>query len=208
MTNCSKRLNKLPASVRNSQFCLGEMMGRYSLWMVCALTAAFLFAVPSNGADLTFYVGGILPGSVTYQNAKTSLDNSPIFGFRLGTSFVPFFGMEHTLAFSSDYLFPRNVSAITESKGFVYNSNLIFSMPVGLAVPYLTAGAGLIHQYGNAEMPVGTKFAFNYGGGLKFPHLAGPLGLRFDMRGYTAGILSNRLNMFEISGGVLLSVGK
>jgi hypothetical protein len=72
-----------------------------------------------------------------------------------------------------------------------------------------TAGAGLLHQYGDSNMPVGTKFAFNYGGGLKLPRLAGPLGLRLDLRGYrTTGIFSSSLNMFEASGGILLSMGK
>ena len=186
------------------------MTARHFSWAGLALVMVFLFAAPSMAADLTFFVGGVVPGSVTYQGAETSLDSSPIFGFRLGTSFVPFFGMEHTLAFSSDYLFPQNVSAIRRAKGVVYNSNLIFNLPVGIrgAVPYLTAGAGLIHQYGDLDEPVGTKFAFNYGGGLKFPHLAGPLGLRFDIRGYRAGVFSNKLNLLEVSGGVMLSMGK
>jgi hypothetical protein len=117
-------------------------------------------------------------------------------------------GMEHTIAFSSDYLFPRSISAITSAKGFVYNSNLIINIPAGRTVPYVTAGAGLIHQYGSPNEPVGTKFAFNYGGGMKFPKLWGPFGLRFDLRGYTAtGVFSNRLNLFEVTGGLLLSLG-
>jgi hypothetical protein len=57
-------------------------------------------------------------------------------------------------------------------------------------------------------MPVGTRFAFNYGGGLKFPRLIGPLGLRFDMRGYRAGIVSNKMNILEVTGGALISFGK
>jgi hypothetical protein len=183
------------------------MIARRCLWMWLALAAVSVSAVPLAGADLTFYVGGVKPGSINYQNAKTALDSSPIFGFRLGTNFVRFFGMEHTLAFSSDYLFPQNVAAIKEAKGFVYNSDLIFTIPAKSVVPYFTAGAGLIHQYGDLNMPVGTKFAVNYGGGLKFPHLAGPLGLRFDMRGYRAGVFSNQLNLFEVSGGVYLSIG-
>jgi opacity protein-like surface antigen len=175
--------------------------------VLCVLVAA-LFAATAQAADLTFFIGGVNPGSINYHDVKTTLDGSPIFGFRYGSNFVPFFGMEHTLAFSSDYLFPRNVEAIKDANGFVYNSNLIFNIPVGKAVPYFTVGAGLIHQYGDSDMPVGTKFAFNYGGGVKFPRLAGPLGLRFDMRGYRAGTVSNKLNMLEISGGVLLSIGK
>jgi len=166
----------------------------------------FLTAGNLQASELSFYIGGVKPGSISYHNVRTSLDTSPIFGFRLGTSFVPLFGMEHTLAFSSDYLFPPN-TAIREAKGFVYSSNLVFSFPVRAAVPYVTAGAGLLHQYGDADMPVGTKFAFNYGGGLKFPHLAGPLGVRLDLRGYRAGVFSNKLNLFEISGGIILSMG-
>jgi hypothetical protein len=181
------------------------MRARIVLGLVCifALSCASLHA-----ADLTFFVGGVKPGSINYNNVRTSLDGSPVWGIRLGTNFVPFFGMEHTLAFSSDYLFPSGVSSIKEARGFVYNSNLMFNLPVGQVVPYITAGAGLLHQYGDASMPVGTKFAFNYGGGLKFPRLIGPLGVRVDLRGYRAGVFSNKLNIFEVTGGVLLSMGK
>jgi len=147
-----------------------------------------------------------MPGSINYKSVMTSLDGSPIYGVRLATNFVPFFGMEHTVAFSSDYLFPRNNSAVKDAKGFVYNSNLIFNIPAKFVTPYITAGAGLLHQYGDSSLPVGTKFAFNYGGGVKLTHIAGPLGLRFDMRGYTAGLISNKLNMLEVTGGILLSL--
>ncbi len=68
-----------------------------------------LCATRLQASDLTFYIGGIKPGSISYQNVRTSLDSSPVLGFRLGTNFVPFFGMEHTLAFSWDYLFPQNL---------------------------------------------------------------------------------------------------
>ncbi len=184
------------------------MKARCSVWIIGVVAAVSLFADRSAAADITFFIGGVNPGSISVDNVRTSLDGSPIFGFRLGTNFVPSFGLEHTLAFSSDYLFPQNIPAIREAKGFVYNSNLILSMPAGKFIPYLTAGIGVVHQYGDLDMPVGTQFAFNYGGGLKLPRLAGPLGLRFDMRGYRVGAFSNKLNLFEVSGGILLSVGK
>ena len=184
------------------------MLSRRVLRLFLALGGMMPLVTPSRAADLTFYVGGVKPGKITIRGVATPLDSSPIFGFRLGTSFVPLFGMEHTLAFSSDYLFPRNSSDIKNAKGFVYNTNLIINMPIKRTVPYITAGAGLMHQYGSQNLPVGTKFAFNYGGGLKVPRLAGPLGFRFDLRGYTAtGIVSNKLNLFEITGGILFSFG-
>jgi len=181
------------------------MSSRNSILLV--LVVLFIGAAQLQAADLTLFVGGVKPGTISYQNVKTSLDSSPVYGVRFSTNFVPLFGMEHTFAFSSDYLFPSNpAAAVKEARGFVYNSNLIINLPVRKAVPYLTAGAGIVHQYGNANLPVGTKFAFNYGGGLKFPHLAGPLGLRFDVRGYSAGI-TNKVNLLEVSGGLLLSFG-
>lgn len=163
----------------------------------------------SYSADLTVYLGGMKPGKLTVGNIRTALDGSRIFGVRVGTSFVPLLGMEHTLAFSSDFLFPRSLSAITQAKGLVYNSNLNINLPVGNAVPYVTAGFGLIRQYGSGDLPLGTNFAVNYGGGLKFPRLVGPLGLRFDARGYSvfAGA-SRQLNIFEATGGVLISLGR
>jgi hypothetical protein len=173
-----------------------------------ALAAVLLIGASLPAADLTFFVGGLNPGSISYKDVKTSLHNSPVYGLRLGTMIVPYFGLEHTLGFSSDYLFPRSVSAIKDANGFVYNSNLILSIPAGKIVPYLTAGAGLLHQYGDKDMPVGTRFAFNYGGGVKFPRICGPLGLRFDMRGYRAGTVSNKLTIYEITGGALISIGK
>jgi hypothetical protein len=167
-----------------------------------------LFPAASQATDVTFFVGGVSPGSISVDNIKTALDGGPVYGFRVATNFIPAFGLEHTLAFSSDFLFPEDNSTIKEAKGFIYNSNLIFNIPAGKVVPYITAGAGLISQYGDDYLPVGTEFAFNYGGGIKFPRLKGPLGLRFDMRGYSVGAFSNKLNIFEISGGIVLSLGK
>jgi hypothetical protein len=171
------------------------------------LAVASFFAVQAEAADLTFFLGGVSPGSISVDNLETALDGGPIYGFRVSTNFIPTFGLEHTLAFSSNFLYPEDNEMVQEARGFIYNSNLIFNIPIGKVVPYVTAGAGLIYQYGDEDLPVGTEFAFNYGGGLKLPRLAGPLGLRFDVRGYSVGAFSNKLNIFEVSGGILLSLG-
>jgi hypothetical protein len=158
-----------------------------------------------GAADLTAFVGGVKPGKLNGTGLSTPLDSSPIFGVRVGGNFIPFLGMECTLAFSSDYLFPHIISNVTNARGFVTNGNLMFNIPVGNAVPYLTAGIGIIRQYGSENLPVGTKFAVNYGGGVKFRKVLGPLGLRLDARGYTAmNTLSRSLNMLELSAGVLI----
>lgn len=181
------------------------MKMRRGLSNLTLFAVLFLFAAPLRAADLTFFVGGVNPGSIDYKGVKTALDGGPVYGFRFATNIVPYFGIEHTLGFSSDYLFPHKISSIRDAKGFVYSTNMILNIPAGSIVPYFTAGAGLLHQYGDRDMPVGTRFAFNYGGGLKFPRMIGPLGLRFDMRGYRAGTVSNKVNILEVTGGALLS---
>lgn len=177
----------------------------------CVLMALTLLgSSQAFGADITGFVGGIKPGKVNLGGVVSAFDSSPVYGFRIGLDFLPFLGHEHTLGFSSGYLVPTSVSAFTDAKGFVYNSNLILQARIGRVVPFATAGVGLIHQYGAPGLDVGTKFAVNYGGGLKFPRLLGPIGLRFDVRGYTATSFlgSENLNMLEVTGGVLISFGK
>ena len=65
---------------------------------------------------------------------------------------------------------------------------------------------------------IGSKFAFNYGGGVKA--MAGPVGVRFDIRGYAIPsvhtnatitgptIQSQTLNVIEVSLGVVFAIGK
>lgn len=184
------------------------MTSRSCLGIVPVVLLALLFACPSSAADLTFYVGGIHPGSIQVNDREISLDGGPVLGFRLATDFVPHFGMEHTIAFSPDFLFPNGVEGVGDSKGFLFNSNLIVSLPAKKIVPYLTAGIGFVHQYGSSGLPVGTDPAFNYGGGVKLPHMKGPFGLRFDVRGYRLGFVTESVNMFEVSGGLVISTGK
>lgn len=183
------------------------------------VTSAFLLLVLAYGAsamDLTFFLGGAIPGalgtSLVANPTETirDLKNGPIFGLRLNSNIVPMIGLEHTLAFSTDYLTPKTVLNPQDAHGFVYNANLMVNIPLKKMVPYGTIGIGLIHQYGYPDAPVGTKLAFNYGGGVKFTRLLGPMGLRFDMRGYRAtGIpfFSSEvsLNIFEASAGLMFS---
>jgi hypothetical protein len=192
------------------------MRTRECLWILATVLVLSLFASGAYAADFTFFVGGAIPGKLTADRILAAgqtfqeLKNGPVFGFRLNTNFVPMIGLEHTLGFSTDYLTPKSVLNPGSSRGFIYNTNLLINLPVGGAVPYVTAGVGLIRQYGSSNPPIGARFAFNYGGGLKLPRLVGPLGLRLDVRGYRAasigGISStNGFNIIEASGGLLLS---
>ena len=166
---------------------------------------------------ITLFGGYNNPGKLTLQNVKSGLQGTGIAGIRFETDFIRVIGMEQTIAVVPDFAAPDVLDSIKSGSGFLYSGNLILNAPVGHFVPYVTAGLGLVHSGGilglfqGSTTPLfqekfGTRFAVNYGGGLKFMSLAGPLGIRIDVRGYTLpDVFSNRLNLFEVSGGLLIS---
>jgi hypothetical protein len=171
-----------------------------------ALFALPLLAPAARSQEITAFAGALLPGTVKIDEIPTSLDDSPVFGVRFDTGFAALLRLEHTIAFSNNLLYPSDRTDGTSAKGILLNSNLLVNIPVGRVVPYATVGLGLISQWGADNLPIGTKFAINYGGGLKLCKLAGPLGFRIDARGYTAvKVFSHAFNMFEISGGLMFS---
>ncbi len=174
---------------------------KYSRIILPALLMAGLSAPGLLASDLTFYVGGINPGNLQSGAQQVSLDGGAVYGFRLNIGFIPTVGLEQTFGFSSNFLAPNGLPAGQDSDGFIYNANVIVNIPFKKFTPYATAGAGFIWQHGSENLPVGSKFAINYGGGLKWK-LFGPTGLRFDARGYTTTkVYDNSLNMFELSVG-------
>ena len=194
-----------------------------SMFLLISVSA---FAGAARASDISFFVGAEIPGSIEYEHMKMPLDTGSVFGLRFGNTFIRYLGTEHTFAYSPDFLFPgENIihgcpgyigadcppsTVWEEAKGFLYSSNLMLNFPDidYRMVPFLTAGVGLVHQYGDRNLPVGTKLAFNYGGGLKFPNLAGPLGARVDLRAYKAGMISKSVNMIELSFGLMFSFGR
>src|SRR5262245_34360746 len=139
-------------------------------------------------------------------------------GIRFGHGGV--FGGEHTFAYS-----PNFIEANT--KAVFWNSNILAQVPVPKVKPYATAGLGTFFTFGTDDSgrpafgKIGTKFALNYGGGVKVLP-AGPVGIRFDIRGYlipdvkfnvptspTATVKSagQTLNMLEAGLGIVFSFG-
>lgn len=151
-------------------------------------------------ADVTFYSGIQNPGKLTVGNVVQDTSTGGVFGVRFFGGRV--LGFEQTLSFSRKFL---------ESNRNAFNtqSNLVVGIPLDRVTPYATAGVGFITTYGesiHSFSDIGTKFTVNYGGGLKFAHLAGPLGLRVDVRGYSVPKVFNQtLNFVEGTIGLLLS---
>jgi hypothetical protein len=151
------------------------------------LFLCLLAAVPAYAdGDITLFGAAQHQGKLTLQSAQsaaiTSNFNPKTFGM-FGARFAhgKIVGGEHTLAYASNFLGGG-------AKAFVYNSDFMVQAPLPLVRPYAVAGLGTIFTWGTTSgqpdlSKIGTKFALNYGGGVKvFP--SGPVGVRFDIRGY------------------------
>jgi hypothetical protein len=173
------------------------------------LTVLVLFATVSARAadvDITGFAGMQRQGKLTIRTAPDAArllnsTNFGVFGARIGHGGV--FAGEHTFAGSSNFI-------DADTRAFIYNSNLLIQAPLPKVRPYGTVGLGLIHTSGDGLGVFGTKFAINYGGGVKVLP-AGPVGVRFDLRGYAVpstefkvfGADSQRVDFLEVSVGVI-----
>ena len=149
-----------------------------------------LAAIPAYAdSDLTIFGAAQHQGKLTLQSATqtattTSNFDPTTFGvFGVRYSHGKIIGGEHTLAYAPNFI-------SSNGKAFIYNSDLLLQAPLPKIRPYGTVGLGWIFTWSKDQSgrpalgDIGNKFAINYGGGVKvFP--AGPVGVRFDIRGYT-----------------------
>ena len=154
------------------------------------------------------------PGKVALANVRSGLNGNGMVGVRFEADFARIIGWENTLAYSPNFGKPETLATTSNSRALIYSSNLVLNAPIRHFVPYATVGVGLIASKRILLAPsqllnpqeFGTTFAVNYGGGLKLTKLAGPVGLRFDVRGYTLpDVFSQRMNILEVSGGIMFS---
>ena len=185
-------------------------------WISAALMVVAA-GLPLHAADFDLSVfGGVQrQGKLTLQSAPNTTvnlirtinaTNFGVFGVRFSHGRV--FGGEHTLAYAPNFI-------DAETKAFFYNSNILIQAPLPVLRPYGTIGLGLIGTSSDGEGDIGTKFAINYGGGIKFMP-AGPVGMRVDVRGYTVPSTefrvftsqSQRLDFLEVSVGVVFAFSR
>jgi len=184
--------------------------------LLLALSALAILIVNASALakdiDVTAFAGVQRQGKLTFESVPGTLQtiNSTsfgVFGGRIGHGHI--FGGEHTFAYSPNFI-------DNGTKTFIYNSNVILQAPLPVIRPYGTAGLGLMHISAENSLVVsGTKFAINYGGGVKFLP-SGPVGLRVDVRGYSVpstefrvfGTQSRRTDFVEASIGVIFAIRK
>lgn len=171
-----------------------------------------LAALPAQASDLTLFGGIQHPGKLTLRSAAQAGSGFTFdpktfgaFGIRYGHGRI--FGSEHTLAYSPNFI-------ESQTKAVIYNSNVIIHAPTPLVRPYVTAGLGAVFTASDvAAGDFGSKFAINYGGGLKIGNKGVPVGGRFDVRGYAIpsvkpkgfSVQTETLNILEVSIGVVFT---
>jgi opacity protein-like surface antigen len=171
--------------------------------IVCFLVVTIIFATLPVYADtdVTLFGAATHQGQLTVATATSTASSTRnfnpatfgTFGLRFGHAKV--LGSEHTIAYAPNFL-------EANTKAILYNSNFLVQAPLPKVKPYGTVGLGTIYSFGEDDSgrpsfaKMGAKFALNYGGGVKvFP--AGPVGIRFDIRGYM--IPSAKFNVVGIN---------
>jgi hypothetical protein len=181
---------------------------------------------------LTLFGAAQRQGKLTVETAQetittpsTSFDPATFgtFGIRVGNAGI--FGSEHTFAYAPNFL-------EADTKAFIYNSNILLQAPAPKIKPYGTVGMGTVVTWGEDDSgrpsfgKIGTKFAVNYGGGVKLLP-AGSVGIRLDVRGYlipsarfnvpiptpadpiaTVKSQSQTLHMLEVGFGIVFAFGR
>ena len=182
--------------------------------IVACVFALVLFAgqAKAEGGQFSLYAGYLNPGDVSLDNIQQGLNlrGTGLYGARVEFDFLKVFGLEQNFGFSprllESRLFPQQGSDV---RGFLYSTNLVVNMPLSRFVPYVTGGLGLIKPWGTGISEFDATFAGNYGGGIKLNKLIGPVGLRFDVRGWRTADIAGQggVNIFEATGGVTFSWG-
>jgi hypothetical protein len=170
------------------------------------ILSLLLISIPAQASDVAFFGGVQHEGKLTLSNAVSNASsvtfnprNFGVFGLRL--SHGALIGGEHTFAYAPNFI-------ESQTKAFIYHSNLLVQVPTPKVKPYVTAGLGGFFTSSDSIRNFGNKFAIDYGGGVKvFP--SGPAGLVVDVRGYSIPdieiqnvTLGKTLNIIQVSAGV------
>jgi hypothetical protein len=187
-------------------------MKRGDVWGFSLLICLAGLSSDVIAGDLTVFTGFQKAGRLTLSNTPGTISGvvtgdtnwGGVFGMRYSGGRI--LGFEPSIGFSPNFL-NSSVSALD------VQGNLILNAPLPGFTPYATVGAGLVGSWGDSVKSIGTKFAINYGGGVKIKNLAGPIGIRFDLRGYTttnafggdSSFAKQNVNFLEGTIGLLIS---
>ncbi len=183
-------------------------MNRFGLVLIVVCFSISSFALAQT--ELEAFLGVYDPGSELNQ---ADFDRGVAMGFRFGHSFLAVLGTEFSYTAATglqDRLgtFDENIHLL--------NGNFLVQLPVGGFVPFATVGLGSIIGQTDTSFKIRSAWTWNAGGGLKIRNIAGPVGVRFDVRYYAIpdgievfalppDLNRENFNLMEVSGGLLLT---
>lgn len=176
------------------------------LLMIC-------LAICSNAlaqTEIEGFLGVYDPGT---DLNEADFDRGVATGVRVGQSFLGFLGTEFGYTAATGL---QNRLGTFDEHIHLLNANFLVQLPVGGFVPFGTFGFGGIIGQRDTTFRIRSAWTWNAGGGLKVRNIAGPVGVRFDVRYYNIpdGIEVfelppdfNRENfdLMEVSAGLLLT---
>ena len=167
-----------------------------NLWIVlaAALVVSSAREAVADGA-VSFILGGNIGGNLNVLtddgvDVVTSIQNSPLYGVRIGSYGFPF-GFEGSLIYSPSALVGGAFDGAIETKAnLLYTeANALLILLPGPIAPFATFGAGLHYvSFDVADLLSlsNSKLGWNYGGGIKFN--VSRLQLRLDVRDHVTSI--------------------
>lgn len=158
--------------------------------------------VPSNNAEVSFFVGGLVGGDLSTLltdgfSLSSTLENGRTYGGRIGYYTFPF-GVEGSFAYSNSGLgITGSFDDVTIRLGarvMYAEANALLILIPGPMQPFITGGGGL-HSYKFIDL-AGidvNKWGWNFGGGVKINIKR--VSLRADVRDHLTSITAADLNI-------------
>ncbi len=170
--------------------------------IVVVSVLVLLMTGPAMGSELSV-VGGLGPvEDLAVETLRFDLRNLALVGLRFEKDFLWFLGFENSFMYTSRLLQPVGEEG---QNGIYWTANLVLNLPNEKVVPNLVLGMGVMQRFGDSFPDAGASFLTNWGVGVKFRELAGPLGVRVDYRRIQVhGVEDQSLLLQELSGGLLI----
>jgi hypothetical protein len=170
---------------------------------VISVVIALLVTVSIQASELSLVAGGAALEDLTVEDSVTSFKHPTLFGARYEKDFLILLGFENNLIISRNMLSPKGSPG---EQAIYYTGNFVVNFPVDRIVPNIAIGLGALYRFGNERPDVGASFLTNWGFGVKFRDLIGPLGARIDYRRIgIRGVEHQTITEQEITGGLLFS---
>ncbi|GAB4249191.1 MAG: hypothetical protein Kow00109_25240 [Acidobacteriota bacterium] len=156
-----------------------------------------------QASEVSFGAGFASPEDLQEAGQSFDLKNPQLVFVRYEKDFFIILGVEQNLTLARRWF----ISSSGEGReGLYYLANGVINFPVGNIVPNLVVGIGLQHQFGSGFPDLGTSFLTDWGCGLKFRELGGPLGFRIDYRRLgVRGAADETVTTQEMTFGLLLT---